>query len=124
MYEIRKRSTTQPDVWYPVAWSDMRVYAAKIAELMNVYEDGEFAVFKTNTPSTSGEANQKGRAGGKCPEVTVDMTKDLELMDKDELKQYARAEGIRLYTVVPKKCVSKSGRSSTRGRIMGMRSGI
>ncbi len=46
MYEIRKRSTTQPDVWYPVAWSDMRVYAAKIAELMNVYEDGEFAVLK------------------------------------------------------------------------------
>ena len=104
MYEIRKRSTTQPDIWYPVAWSDQRVYAAKIAELMNVYEDGEFGVFETNdTPSASGVAGRGGSAGRKRPGVTVDMTKDLELMDRDELKAYARAEGIRLYTVVPEK---------------------
>lgn len=43
------------------------------------------------------------RKQGKRPAVAVDMTKDLELMDRDELKQYARAKSIRLYTVVPEK---------------------
>lgn len=43
------------------------------------------------------------RKQGGRRKVTVDMTKDLDLMDRDELKEYARVKGIRLFTVVPEK---------------------
>ena len=46
MYEIRKRSTTFPDLWYVVARVVSRVYAKKIADMLNVFEDGEFDVVR------------------------------------------------------------------------------
>ncbi len=53
------------------------------------------------------ETGSTPRKRGKRLEVAVDITKDLELMDRDELKAYARAKGIRLYTVVPEKIRKK-----------------
>lgn len=41
-YEIRKRSTTNPDIWYEVAWADTREWAGKIADALNLCGDGEF----------------------------------------------------------------------------------
>lgn len=44
-YEIRKRSTTQPDIWYIVAWADTKEWADKTAAALDMCEEGEFKVF-------------------------------------------------------------------------------
>ncbi|MDE7298244.1 MAG: hypothetical protein K2N94_05375 [Lachnospiraceae bacterium] len=52
-YEIRKKNNTrlgEPDSWFPIAWTDLRVWAEKIADSLRVFEDGEFGVFTSDMP--------------------------------------------------------------------------
>lgn len=41
-YEIQKRSTTDPHVWYMVAQADTKEWAEKISESLNICDGGEF----------------------------------------------------------------------------------
>lgn len=41
-YEIQKRSTSEPDMWYAVARADTREWAKEITDALNICGDGEF----------------------------------------------------------------------------------
>ena len=42
MYEIQKRSKTNPNIWYMIAQTDILMWAKKIVEDLNIIETGEF----------------------------------------------------------------------------------
>ncbi len=41
-YEIQKRSTLDPDIWYMIAQADTEGWAREIVDALNMRSDGEF----------------------------------------------------------------------------------
>lgn len=41
-YEIHKRSTSEPNIWYMIALADTMEWAKKITDALNACSDGEF----------------------------------------------------------------------------------
>lgn len=44
MYEIVKRSTTNPNIYQTVAYTDLKEWADKIIDLLNLYTNDEFSI--------------------------------------------------------------------------------
>lgn len=57
-YEIQKRSTLDPDIWYMIAQADTEGWAREIVDALNMRSDGEFRFIQQKRPG--GEAPPTG----------------------------------------------------------------